>query len=79
MASVFSVMFAMRMVPLEFIVTRWFVLSLIPLRYQVMIGAGSPEVLQLRVSEALLMSAFVAKTTMSSGSWINLGGVPLTR
>ena len=43
-------------------------LKVIPLRYQVMVGRGSPEALQWRVSEALLMSAFIAKTTMSSGS-----------
>ena len=43
-------------------------LKVIPLRYQVMVGGGSLEALQWRVSEALLMSAFIAKTTMSSGS-----------
>ena len=67
MASTPSVMFTMSRVPLAITVVRA-LLKVIPLRYQVMVGEGSPEAIQLRVSEALLMSAFVAKTTMSSGS-----------
>ena len=77
MASVASVMFTMSRVPLALTVVRVLV-KVIPLRYQVMLGEGSPEAVQYRVSEALLMSAFVVKTSMSSGSWINLGGVPVT-
>ena len=71
-------MLTMCMVPLAFIVTRWFAVRRVPPRYQVMVGEGSPEALQWRVSEAMLMSAFLAKTTMSSGSSMNLGDVPET-
>ena len=77
MASTPSVMFTMSRVPLTFTVVRA-LLKIVPLRYQVMVGEGSPDALQWRVSEALLMSAFIAKTTMSSGSWMNLRGVPVT-
>ena len=60
-------MLTMSSEPLAFTVVRLLV-KVVPLRYQVMVGGGSPEALQLRVSEALLMSAFIAKTTMPSGS-----------
>ena len=43
-----------------------------------MLGGGSPEALQLRVNEDLFLAAFVANTTVSSGSWMNLGGMPET-
>ena len=67
MASTLSVMSLMSRVPLAFTVVSVLV-KVVPLRYQVMVGEGSPEAVQFRVNEALLMSAFVAKTTMSSGS-----------
>ena len=65
MVSVFSVMFAMCKVPLVFTVIRWFRPSGAPLRNQVMVGAGDPEVIQVRFSEALFPAASLAKTTMS--------------
>ena len=65
MASVFSVMFAMYRVPLAFIVIREFRLRDTPLRNQVMVGAGDPEAIQVRFSEALFPAASLVKTTMS--------------
>ena len=67
MVSTPSVMFTMSRVPFAITVVRE-LLKIVPLRYQVMVGEGFPDALQWRVSEALLMSAFIAKTTMSSGS-----------
>ena len=78
MASVFLVMFAMCKVPLVFTVIRWFKPRDTPLRNQVMVGAGDPETIQVRFSEALFPAASLAKTTMSWGSSLKLGGVPVT-
>ena len=78
MASVFSVMFAMCRVPLGFTVIREFRLRRAPLRNQAMVGAGDPEAIQLRFSEALLPEASLSKTTMSWGSSSKLGGIPVT-
>ena len=78
MASVFSVMFAMCRVPLAFIAIRWSRLRRAPLRNQVTLGAGDPEAIQVRFSEALFPAASLSKTTMFWGSTSNLGGVPLT-
>ena len=78
MASVPSVMFAMCKVPLAFIVIREFRLKCAPLRNQVMVGAGDPEAIQVRFSEALFPAASLEKTTMSWGSISKLGGVPVT-
>ena len=66
MVSVFSVMFAMCKVPLAFIVNRWSRGRDAPLRNQAMVGVGDPEAIQVRFSEArVVMSAFIAKTTVS--------------
>ena len=78
MVSVFSVMFAMSRVPLGFTVIRWSRLRGALLRNQVMIGAGDPEAIQVRFSEALFPAASLAKTTMSWGSTLKVGGVPVT-
>ena len=78
MASVFSVMFAMCKVPLGFTVIREFRLRGTPLRNQVMVGAGEPEAIQVRFSEAMFPAASLAKTTMSWGSSSTVGGVPVT-
>ena len=78
MASVFSVMFAMYRVPLVFTVIRWFRPRDSPLRNQVMVGAGDPETIHVRFSEAVFPAASLAKTTMSWGSSLKLGGVPVT-
>ena len=43
-----------------------------------MVGAGDPEAIQVRFSEALFPAASLAKTTMSWGSSLKLGGVPVT-
>ena len=43
-----------------------------------MVGAGDPEAIQVRFSEALFPPASPAKTTMSWGSSSKLGGVPVT-
>ena len=43
-----------------------------------MVGAGDPETIQVRFSEAVFPAASLAKTTMSWGSSSNLGGVPVT-
>ena len=78
MASVFSVMFAMCRVPLGFTVIRESRGRDAPLRNQVMVGAGDPEAIQVRFSEALFLAAFLVKTTMSWGSSSKLGGMPVT-
>ena len=78
MASVFSVMFEMCRVPLAFIVIRECRLRDAPSRNQVMVGAGDPEAIQVRFSEALFPAASLAKTNMSRGSSLKLGGVPVT-
>ena len=78
MASVFSVMFAMCRVPLGFTVIRESRGRAAPPRNQVMVGAGDPEAIQVRFSEALFPAASLAKTTMSWGSSLKLGGVPVT-
>ena len=75
MASTPSVIFTMSRVPL--VITNS-LLRGIPLWYQAMVGEGSPEALQLRVSEALFPAASSSKTTVSWGSWVNMGGVPGT-
>ena len=49
-----------------------------PPRNQVMLGEGSPVAVHWRDSEALLPAASRAKTTTSWGSWVNVGGVPVT-
>ena len=43
-----------------------------------MVGAGDPEAIQVRFSEALFPAASLSKTTMSWGSSSKLGGVPVT-
>ena len=43
-----------------------------------MLGEGFPEALQLRVSEDMFPAASVAKTTVSCGSVLNLGGMSVT-
>ena len=48
------------------------------MRNQVTVGAGDPEAVQVRFSEALFLAASLSKTTMSWGSSSKLGGVPVT-
>ena len=43
-----------------------------------MVGAGDPEAIQVRFSEALFPAASLSKTTMSWGSSSKVGGVPVT-
>ena len=45
---------------------------------QVMVGAGDPETIQVRFSEAVFPAASLAKTTKSWGSTSKVGGVPVT-
>ena len=78
MASVFSVMFAMCRVPFGFTVTCEFIPSKAPLQNQAIVGAGDPKAIQVRFSEALFPAASLAKTTMSRGSTLKVGGVPVT-
>ena len=75
MASTPFVIFIMSRVPLliTILLPRG-----IPSRNQVMLGEGFPEALQLRVSEDMFPAASVAKTTVSCGSVLNLGGVSET-
>ena len=75
MASTPSVIFTMSRVPLAFTNS---LLRRVPSRYQAMVGEGSPEALQFRVSEALFPVASRSKTTVSWGSLVNMGGVPGT-
>ena len=42
------------------------------------IGAGDPEAIQVRFSEALFPAASLANTTMSWGSTSKVGGMPVT-
>ena len=78
MASIPSVMFAMCRVLLGITVIRESRGRAAPLRNQVMVGTGDPETIQVRFSEALFPAASLAKTTMSWGSSMNPGGVPVT-
>ena len=65
-------------VPLAFIVIRELRPSDVPLQNQVIVGAGDPEAIHVRFSEAVFPAASLAKTTMSWGSSSKLGAVPVT-
>ena len=72
MASTPSVIFIMSRVPLLFIIS---LMRGSASRNQVMSGEGFPKALQLSVSEDMFPAASVAKTTVSCGSVLNLGGM----
>ena len=70
-----SVIFIMSRVPLLSTIS---LLRGIPSRNQVMLGEGFPETIQLRVREDMFPAASVAKTMVSCGCLLNIGGVSET-
>ena len=85
MASTLSVMSLMSRVPLAFTVVSVLV-KVVPLRYQVMVGEGSPEAVQLRVSELNDLEKLVGQTvtfrcvvdgiSTPTVAWYHNGGNP---